>query len=59
MDRPPLSAGGPPKSLAYGRSGARGRRPRAGEGVAHGQLDEPLTRAQAAARRSEDGEGWR
>jgi hypothetical protein len=28
-------------------------------GVAHRQLDEPLTGAQAAARRPDNGEGWR
>jgi hypothetical protein len=60
MDRPALPAGGPPQSSSYGRSGAQGRRSRAGEGGAHRQLNEPLTRAQVVARRSSDGEGrWR
>jgi hypothetical protein len=31
----------------------------AGEGVAHGQVDEPLAGARVAARLSSDGEGWR
>jgi hypothetical protein len=60
MDQPLLPARGPTQSSAYGRSGARGHRPRAREGgVVHGQLDEPLTGAQAAARRPDDREGQR
>jgi hypothetical protein len=56
VDRPPLTAEGAHWSSAYGHSRALGRRPRAGEGgVAHEELDGPLTRDLAAVRWSGDG----
>jgi hypothetical protein len=36
VDQPPLPAGGAHRSMAYGHSGALGRRPRGGEGGGSG-----------------------
>jgi hypothetical protein len=52
VDRPPLLAGGAPRSSAYGRSGleatSQGHTRGGGGRVAPGQLDEPFTGARVA-----------